>query len=170
MLRNQINKCQACPLYKQIMMLPSLGVGGSSPDIMFIIGGVDRENLVFEKPFSDISEMILLKSLDKAEIDKSRCYITSIIKCGTLLDKKEYIKICSNWILEEIDEFKPKVLFFLGQKTHELFCKYQGNIQIKTFIEPNTLHGIFNRNSSMSSFINRLKLANEFCKVTESRK
>lgn len=163
-LRNELMRCKECPLFKELMCFPNIGCGSTKPDIMFIIGGVDRENLIFDKPFSDISETVLLKCLNKTGISPNRCYCTSIIKCGTLKDNKSYIETCSKWLIKEIDELKPKVLFFIGQKTFDIFFKLYGDIGIKTLTEPQTLHGIFNKNSCMSAFIERLKEADDLCK------
>lgn len=166
-LRRQIQACNKCPLYREIMVLPDIGCGSLNPDIMFIIGGVDKEDLIFEKPFNQISENVLLKSLDAANIAKERCYITSIIKCGTLKDKKNYIDTCSEWLIEEIKELKPKLLFFIGRKTYEIFYKKYGDLKMNTCIEDATLYGIFSRSSLMKGFIERLKVANDICKRYE---
>jgi len=162
-LRSKVQSCKNCPLHREIMVLPTIGIGSSKPDIMFIIGGVDRESLIFEKPFNQVSETVLVKCLHLAHIPMNKCYITSIIKCGTLKDKKANIDTCSDWLMQEIFELQPKVLFFIGKKTHELFYKKFGDIGAKTFIEDSTLQGIFARSSLMKGFVERLKLANGFC-------
>jgi len=145
------------------MVLPNIGVGSSHPDIMFILGGVDRESLIFEKPFNQVSETVLVKCLQNAHIPMNKCYVTSIIKCGSLKDRKPNIETCSEWLIQEINELQPKVLFFIGKKTYEIFNKKYGDTGIKTLIEDSTLQGIFSRSSLMKGFVERLKLANGFC-------
>jgi uracil-DNA glycosylase family 4 len=162
-LKNVLNQCKECPLYKEIMCFPNIGCGSENPNIMFILGGVDRDNLIFDKPFNDLSETVLLKSLEKANISSNICYVTSIIKCGSLKDKKVYIETCSKWLIEEINILKPKVLFFIGKKTFDTFYKLYGDVGIKTITEPNTLYTIFAKNSLMKGFVNRLVDANGFC-------
>lgn len=163
-LKNELNRCELCPLSKEIMCFPNVGCGnGINPQIMFILGGVDRDNLIFDKPFSDLCEMVLLKCLDKATLSPEKCYVTSIVKCGTLKTKKAYIETCSKWLIQEINILKPNVLFFIGQKTFDIFHKLYPEVKIKTITEPNTLYSMFSRSSLMGDFVDRLKEANDFC-------
>lgn len=165
-LRQRISQCNECPLFADLLCLPNIGYGSSSPDILFITGGIDKDNAIFGKPLSVQAEMVLLKSLEKSGINAGQCYITSIVKCGANLSvKKSHIATCSKWLIEEINLLQPKVLFFLGQKTFDIFHKLYGVTQIKTFTEPSTLNGIFNKNSLMNGFVDRLKEIKNF--ITE---
>jgi uracil-DNA glycosylase family 4 len=160
-LKNELNLCNKCPLFREIMCFPNVGCGnGTNPDVVFILGGVDRESLIFDKPFNELCETVLLKCLSKADLSPDKCYITSIIKCGSLKDKKDYIKTCSNWLIEEINILKPKVLFFIGQKTFDAFYKLYPDVKIKTITEPQTLYSIFSRSSNMNAFVERIKKVN----------
>jgi uracil-DNA glycosylase family 4 len=156
-LRDRLKNCEKCPLYATLMVSPNLGLGSLKPDIMFILNGVDRDALILNKPLNEIAETVLLTCLSKTKISPKQCYVTSIIKCGSLKDKKSYVDTCVDWLMEEINTLQPKVLFFLGRKTHETFLrKYNPNI--KTYIEETTLNGLFSRSSLMAGFIEKLKL------------
>lgn len=161
-LKKQIQACNRCPLAKNMMAFPSIGVGSTRPDIVFVLGGVDRESVVLGKPFNSRDELLLLTALAKAGIDKSRCYVTPIIRCGNVTNHKKNVVDCIDWLKHELDLLQPKCLFFLSDAAYKLFVKLCPS-NIKTFGMSSTLAGIFNRNSLMTEFVNKLKEMNEFC-------
>ena len=164
-LRDQVRACQLCPLYKAILVAPNIGVGSTHPDVVFVLGGVDRDNLIYDKPFGSRDELVLLTAMKRAGLSPSQCYVTPIIRCGTITHNKKNVVDCIGWLKAELNILKPKCIFFLGDGANKLFMKLCPESTIQTFYMSSGLAGIFNKNSLMTSFVDKLtEVKNYICK------
>ena len=124
-LKKRIEACQNCPLSQQNnTFLPLFGIGSVNPKYFVIIDGIDEDNAVLGKPIGNEEELVLLESINLSGLSKQDFYITSIIKCGTAAKNNKYVKVCFDWIKEEIAVLQPKKIIVIGKKTNELCLKF----------------------------------------------
>ena len=126
----ELKNCTLCELSKTRTNV-LLGEGDKHAKLMLIAlapGELeDKENKMFIGP----SGKMLDKLLDYAGITRKEIYITNLIKCNLPQNRKpkqKEIKVCSNYLNEEINEVDPEILVPLGYfATKYLFEKYSLN-------------------------------------------
>lgn len=74
------------------------------------------------KEFSQVVEGLVLEYLEsnlkKWNIPKSALYITPFVKCRTKSPTKKSIETCYQWLRNEIELFKPKAVFLIGNHAY----------------------------------------------------
>lgn len=115
--------CQACPLH-QSATGTVVGEGPSDAGIM-IVGEQpgDQEDLS-GRPFVGPAGQLLDRLLSKANIDRSRCYLTNAVKHFKFVSKGKHrlhqspnldeISRCKPWLIGELLKVKPRILILLG--------------------------------------------------------
>lgn len=127
-LREEIKNCQKCRLCAtRISALP--GEGNPNAKVMLVAqapgANEDREGRMFIGP----SGKELDKLLRAVHIDRTRLYLTNLIKCMLPKNRKprtDEIQTCSQYLDEEIQLVNPSVIAGLGYyATKYLLTKYQ---------------------------------------------
>lgn len=123
-LWSDIRNCKSCELHKYMICQPVPGfTKNPKPDIMFIGEAPGADECIIEKPFQGLAGKLFDKMLSSANINRDNIYITNIVKCRPTVDNKNKknrppskneIELCYNWIKQEIELIKPKVIFTLG--------------------------------------------------------
>jgi DNA polymerase len=126
-LRDAVQRCQGCGLYA-FATQAVFGVGPRSADVM-LVGEQpgDREDIAGE-PFVGPAGQLLDRALDAAGIDRTKVYVTNIVKHfkwkrtkhvpgkRRLHDKPNQYEVtaCRPWLEAEIGNVKPKIVVCLG--------------------------------------------------------
>ncbi len=115
-LNKEIKKCHKCRL-SETGINALCGEGNQNANLMLIAQAPgekeDREGRMFIGP----SGKVLDKLLIKADINRKEIYMTNLIKCMLPKNRKpkqDEIKVCSDYLNEEIKLVNPKILVPLG--------------------------------------------------------
>jgi uracil-DNA glycosylase family protein len=122
-LRRTAASCQACDLWKRGTQTV-FGEGQNSATVMFVGEQPGDEEDIKGKPFVGPAGKLLDKALDEAGIDRSRTYVTNVVKHFKWVPRGKrrihekpnaaQIGACKPWLLAEISVLKPDVIVCLG--------------------------------------------------------
>lgn len=127
---------QKCPRFSERIISPCLhGVGPIPADIM-LVGeapgqGEDRKGI----PFIGQSGRLLDSLLEEAGLSRDNLFVTNCVKCATADEnkppKKKEAKLCRKYLLEEINNVKPKVICAIGATAMESLLGKTGITKFK---------------------------------------
>lgn len=111
-LKERIESCSKCPLRAKLTEFekPVFGVGSNKPKVMIVIDNNTSESLFL---IDGLKLEYLEKNLAKYKINKSDLYITPLVKCARKTTVKSF-KECRDWLREEIEEFRPKLVILIS--------------------------------------------------------
>jgi uracil-DNA glycosylase len=145
-LRDAAADCTACHLYK-LGTQTVFGEGKTSALIMFIGEQPgDKEDLA-GRPFVGPAGALLDKSLEEAGIDRSKVYVTNVVKHfkweprgKRRIHKKPNaaeITACRPWLQAELDVVKPRAIICLGSTAAQAVIgpKFKVSIQRGQFVD-----------------------------------
>ncbi len=145
-LRTVAAECKACDLWK-LGTQTVFGEGKSSSLIMFIGEQPgDKEDLA-GRPFVGPAGALLDKSLEEAGIDRSKVYVTNVVKHfkweprgKRRIHKKPNgveITACRPWLQSEIAVVKPRAIICLGSTAAQAVIspKFRVSVQRGQFVK-----------------------------------
>ena len=145
-LREAATECTACPLWKTGTQTV-FGEGKPASLIMFIGEQPgDKEDLA-GRPFVGPAGALLDKSLEEAGIDRTKVYVTNVVKHfkweprgKRRIHKKPNaaeITACRPWLHAELKVVKPRVIVCLGSTAAQAIIspKFKVSIQRAHFVE-----------------------------------
>lgn len=110
--------CQKCPLAITRPNNVAFGEGNPDAKIIFIGEAPGKEEDIQGIPFVGRSGKLLNKTLEKAEIDRNKIYITNIVKCrppGNRLPTEAEANTCMSILLDkQIKIINPQIICTLG--------------------------------------------------------
>ena len=126
-ISEQIRKCKNCDLHTtRTHAVP--GEGNPESGIVFIGEAPGRWEDMKGLPFVGRSGKLLDKMLAEVGLDRTKVYITNIVKCRppeNRRPKKDETETCSLYIHKQLEIMAPKVIIPLGNTAGEwLFKKY----------------------------------------------
>ncbi|MCX7641747.1 MAG: uracil-DNA glycosylase [Elusimicrobiales bacterium] len=151
-LKNEVEKCKKCPLgFSRIKAV--FGMGNPYSDIMFIGEGPGWEEDHQGLPFVGKAGQLLDKILSAIELDRSKVYITNIVKCHPMINPEtpqargndrpptsQEISTCRFYIEEQIKIIRPKCIIALGNTaTRFLLSETKGVSQLRGKFYPLSL-------------------------------
>jgi len=121
-VRYLINNCRLCKLHKA-RTKPVPGEGNSAATIMFVGEAPGRKEDELGKPFVGSAGKILDEVLVKAGIDRSKIFITNIVKCrppdNRVPQLDETTACITNYLQRQIQIIRPRVICILGSTALE---------------------------------------------------
>ena len=122
---------EKCPRYNNGVRTPCLpGVGPIPARVMIVGESPGQKEDEVGVPFVGASGNLIDDCLRAAGLDRSQIYITNAVKCGTPGENappsKKEIKICKQYLIEEIKEVKPEIIVTLGAKALEAVLNRTG--------------------------------------------
>jgi DNA polymerase len=122
-LREEVQRCTACELYKGATQAV-FGEGLVKSEVMFVGEQPgDREDQEGH-PFVGPAGRVLDRALKEAGIDRTRAYVTNAVKHFRYEQRgkrrihqkpgAEHIKACRPWLDAELEVIQPRVLILLG--------------------------------------------------------
>jgi len=131
-LHSQILKCQKCPLSQtRTNIVP--GEGNTKAEIMFIGEGPGKNEDEQGKPFVGAAGKVLDKMLASINLDRKDVFISNIVKCrppGNRDPLPEEVNACWDWLAQQIEIIKPKMIILLGRHSMDRFLPNQRISQI----------------------------------------
>lgn len=115
-LHSKIRRCRECRLWKSRKKAVP-GEGPSPARIMFIGQAPGKTEDATGRPFVGRAGKFLDELLDLAGLDRSKCFITSVVKCfppRNRIPKTDEIASCNPYLEEQIRIVKPKLVVLLG--------------------------------------------------------
>ena len=112
-----------------------LGEGPDLAEIMLVGQNPGKEEIKRGKPFVGRSGKYLDIVLVKNNIDRSKLYITSVVKQSTPGNRKPTEKEIRHWmpyLIDEIKRIKPKIIFLMGEVAWRT-PRFRGIKYIKTY-------------------------------------
>lgn len=131
-LNQQILKCQKCPLSRtRTNVVP--GEGNPKAEIMFIGEGPGKNEDEQGKPFVGAAGKLLDKMLALINLDREDIFIANIVKCrppGNRDPLPDEVNACWEWLAQQIEIIKPKLIVLLGRHSMDRFLPNQKISQI----------------------------------------
>jgi uracil-DNA glycosylase len=101
-----------------------VGDGPSDAKVMLIGEAPGKNEDKQGKPFVGAAGKILNSLLEKGNIDRSKVYITNVVKCrppGNRPPKKDEIEACSVYLKKQHEVLAPKIMVLLGKTAAEAY-------------------------------------------------
>ena len=127
-LNQQICTCHLCSLSEE-RKLAVPGSGPSPAEIMLIGEAPGREEDLTGKPFVGRAGRLLDEALVQAGLERSKVFITSVIKCRppeNRKPKKAEIDQCRPYLQAQIDILHPKIICLMGNTATQAILDRQG--------------------------------------------
>ena len=124
-LEEEIKRCKRCRLAcNRKNAVP--GEGYEHADIMFIGEAPGKNEDEQGKPFVGSAGKLLDEALRNAKIDRSKVYITNIVKCrppNNRVPEKDEIDACKPYLEKQISLIKPLIICLLGNTAYKALLK-----------------------------------------------
>jgi uracil-DNA glycosylase family protein len=145
-LREVAEHCKACHLWK-LGTQTVFGEGKQSSTVMFVGEQPGNSEDLEGRPFVGPAGQLLDRALDEAGIDRSKVYVTNVVKHfkweprgKRRIHKKpnaEEITACRPWLDSEIRVVKPRAIVCLGATAGQALLgpKFKVSMQRATFVE-----------------------------------
>lgn len=121
--------CNLCKTRKNIV----IGKGSKHPKILFIGEAPGKEEDLQGIPFVGASGELLEQWIAFLGFNKEECAFINVMKCfphnGDFIPRKpttEEMVACSPWLLKQIEDLKPQLIFLLGKTALESFIPHKG--------------------------------------------
>jgi len=144
-LEAEAAECRACDLWKNATQTV-FGEGKATSTVMFVGEQPGNSEDLQGRPFVGPAGALLDRALDEAGIDRSRVYVTNVVKHfkweprgKKRIHKKPNaaeITACRPWLHAEIDVVKPRVIVCLGSTAAQAILgpKFRVSTQRGTFV------------------------------------
>ena len=165
-LDQQICACHLCPLF----MGRTLAVPGSGPapaDIMLVGEAPGKEEDLTGKPFVGRAGRLLDEALVQAGLERSKVFITSVIKCRPPQNrkpKKTEIDRCRPYLQSQIEILHPQIICLMGNTATQAVLGMQGIANLRGRILQDrylvTFHpaAVLRNRNLMNEFVSDLKI------------
>lgn len=124
-LESAVLSCRKCPLAEtRRKAVP--GEGDIRTDLMFVGEGPGHDEDIQGKPFVGRAGQLLTKIIAAMKYDRRQVYITNVVKCrppSNRNPKPEEMAQCRDYLLEQIDIIRPRVIVTLGRVAADFFIK-----------------------------------------------
>lgn len=124
-IKEYLLECKSCPLcFADCHTQKVAGEGNFASPIVLIGEGPGEEEDKLGRPFVGRAGQLLNALLNKFNIDRSRIYITNVVKCRPPKNRTPYVnevKACSTILNLELEFISPKVIITLGSTPLKFF-------------------------------------------------
>ncbi|MBF0359256.1 MAG: uracil-DNA glycosylase [Magnetococcales bacterium] len=129
-LQAKAASCQRCELHltrKQAVF----GVGNPNAPVVFVGEGPGAEEDRIGEPFVGDSGKLFDKMLYSVGYSREDIYIANVVKCrppGNRNPLPEEIALCQNFLIDQLQTIRPKVIFCLGKFALLCLLGYDGAV------------------------------------------
>lgn len=120
-IKLEVINCKLCNLcINRTNAVP--GDGNPKATIMFIGEAPGRNEDEKGKPFVGMAGKILDEALAKVGLERSRIYITNIVKCrppSNRVPTEEERRVCKSYLEREISVVSPEIICILGRTAYQ---------------------------------------------------
>jgi DNA polymerase len=124
-LTDRILSCQKCPL-SQGRKNAVPGEGNLGTELVFVGEAPGRDEDVQGRPFVGRAGQLLTKIIHAMKFKREEVYITNIVKCRPPENRnpqKQEIEMCSDYLREQLEMIKPRVIVTLGKVATDSFVQ-----------------------------------------------
>ena len=167
-LHQQICACRSCPLSEN--RNNAVPGSGPAPALIMLIGEAPgKEEDLTGKPFVGRAGRLLDEALAQAGLDRSKVFITSVIKCRPPQNrkpKKAEIVLCLPYLRAQMEIVCPRIICLMGNTACQAVLDRQGIAALRGRIWQNrflvTYHpaAVLRNRNLMDEFISDLKRLN----------
>lgn len=126
-LNKKISQCQKCELGKTRINIVC-GSGSDQAEIMFVGEAPGKKEDETGLPFIGSAGKILDELIESIKLKREDVYIANIVKCRPPENrdpKPEEVMMCKNWLNQQIEIIKPKLIVLLGRHSMDRFLPGQ---------------------------------------------
>jgi DNA polymerase len=184
-LREAAAGCRACPLWRTGTQTV-FGEGAKSADVMFVGEQPGDKEDQAGRPFVGPAGRLLDEALAEAGIDRSRAYVTNVVKHfkwqargkRRIHAKPSWTEItaCKPWLEAELDAVEPDVLVCMGATASQALLGRQFRVtkergrpidsdlapHVLATIHPSAVLRADNREAEFAGLVNDLKVVARF--------
>jgi len=124
-LKERIIQCQKCALsQRRKNAVP--GEGNFGAELMFVGEAPGRDEDIQGRPFVGRAGQLLTKIINAMEFKREDVYITNVVKCRPPDNRnphREEIEKCQEYLLEQLEMIKPRVIVTLGKVATDSFVR-----------------------------------------------
>lgn len=134
LLDSSVTSCNRCPLYESCNQ-PVAGVTiGASPQVLFVGEYPEVGEDIEGEAFVDRAGYNFRSILKESKIQSYR--LTYIVKCkpASPKDAETGADTCPNWLHEEIEIMKPKVVLTLGKLPARILTNQKKSMRLEDYI------------------------------------
>ncbi|MFH0778916.1 MAG: uracil-DNA glycosylase [Candidatus Eisenbacteria bacterium] len=116
-IEENVRACKKCPLHKT-RTHTVFGTGSGRTRLVFIGEAPGRDEDLKGEPFVGRAGQLLTRIIEAIDLDRGEVYITNVIKCrpeGNRDPLPEEIELCSDYLTEQLEVLRPKVICALGR-------------------------------------------------------
>ncbi|MCK4918849.1 MAG: uracil-DNA glycosylase [Candidatus Pacebacteria bacterium] len=126
-LNQKISQCQKCELYKTRINVVC-GSGSDRAEVMFIGEAPGKKEDEAGLPFVGSAGKILNEMIESIKLKRDDVYIANVVKCRPPENrdpKPEEVVMCKDWLNQQIEIIKPKLIVLLGRHSMDRFLPGQ---------------------------------------------
>jgi len=114
-LKKEVEDCRKCILWRT-RNRPVFGEGPVDAGIMIVGLGPGRQEDLQGRPFVGAAGKFLDRLLAEAGLNRSRVYVTNVIKCFLPKNKatEDQVKSCTPYLDQQIEIIQPRLIVALG--------------------------------------------------------
>lgn len=151
-LEDTIKACHQCEGLnsEELGTQNATGYGNKASEIVFIGQSLcGKPCIEAQIPFTGGSGKLLDQAFERASIQKKDIYITNVVKCHPVDNRKSYeheIANCNHYLKQELEWIKPKVIVCLGKDAWGFFnttISSPGSKDIKLNGQIATIHFVY---------------------------
>lgn len=132
-LAEVIGSCRRCPLSEgRTKAVPGEGPAGAEVLLVGEAPGRDEDRL--GRPFVGRAGSILDRCLLDAGVDRSRIYITNVVKCrppGNRRPNRTEVGACRPYLLAQFELLRPKVVILMGNAAARAVLDEEGVAELR---------------------------------------
>ena len=127
-LAEEIGSCRRCPLAEgRTKAVP--GEGPASAEILLVGEGPGREEDRTGRPFVGRAGSVLDRCLEEAGIERSRVFITNVVKCRppeNRRPKRKEVEACRIYLDAQIELLQPRTVILMGNAAARAVLDVEG--------------------------------------------
>ncbi|MCK5332859.1 uracil-DNA glycosylase [Candidatus Parcubacteria bacterium] len=126
-LNEKISQCKKCELCKTRINVVC-GSGSDQAEIMFVGEAPGRKEDEAGLPFIGSAGKILDEMIESIKLKRDDVYIANVVKCRPPENrdpKPEEVVMCKDWLNQQIEIIKPKLIVLLGRHSMDRFLPGQ---------------------------------------------
>lgn len=127
LIADRISSCRACPGMNEPGVTASARGHGSEYSPVAIVGqSLCRKCMDSGIPFTGGSGIYIDRALELADLEKSELFITNVVHCHPLDDRKSHryeIENCRHFLQEELDVVAPRLIIGLGEDAEKVLSE-----------------------------------------------
>jgi uracil-DNA glycosylase len=125
-IRDDLGDCTRCKLHTLGRTQIVFGVGNPAADLMFVGEAPGADEDIQGEPFVGRAGQLLTKIIEAIGMKREDVYIANVIKCrppGNRNPEADELGQCEQFMLQQVDTIKPKVIVALGKFAAQALLK-----------------------------------------------